>query len=264
MLDRSIPDKSSIAKTTTTFDKVYSFYTSELVYNDEFKKQSNGVYFPVCKYTLNLDKLHEWLLEQEVTPELKEEVLNSVFNKDKQDVENVFKDVPLTTKFEKPSTPQPLGDCSWWSLPQTTVDNLLQYTGKPTWELEVYKNTDGTWGFDLPDLLTYNEKFIKGTELVLDTWYTQLYTTSGKYTNETPSPGEKMLVTVSSEYVPNSDTTLLYWEDDNTFNSKDTPSLLKPSYYFDTTQNMKLWLCQYLQFLFQSKPKTLWVTLNKV
>jgi hypothetical protein len=128
----------------------------------------------------------------------------------------------------------------------------------------VYKNKDGTWGFDLPQLLTYNEKFVNGTEKVFDTWYSQLYYESGKYTNGSPSPGEKLLVTVSSEYVKDSDTTLLYWEDDDMLSTKDTPSMLKPSYYYDTKLDTKLWLCQYLQFLFQEKPKILWVTLKKM
>jgi hypothetical protein len=161
-------------------------------------------------------------------------------------------------------TPEPLGDCSWWSLPKTTVDQLLEKTGSPTWTLEVYKNKDGTWGFDLPDLLTKNEKFVNGTQDVLDSWYSQLYYESGKYTDGKPSPGEKLLVTVSSEYLKNSSTTLLYWEDDDTYSSKDTPSLLKPSWYFDTTQGSKLWLCQYLQFLFKDKPQTLWVKFQKM
>jgi hypothetical protein len=264
VLAKGIPDKSFSVKTNSIFDKVYSFYSSELVYNDEFKQQSNGVYFPVCKYTLDYDKLHEWLLDQDYDPELYNKVLDSVFNKDKLKVQEILEDVIETNKSNTPSVPESLSDCSWWSLPQSTVDQLLEKTGQTSWTLEVYKNKDGTWGFDLPDLLTKNEKFVNGTQDVLDSWYSQLYYESGKYTNGKPSPGEKLLVTVSSEYFQDSNTTLLYWEDDNTYGSKDSPSLLKPSWYFDTTQGSKLWLCQYLQFLFKEKPPTLWVKLEKM
>ena len=222
----------------------------------------NQVYFPVCKYTLNEDKLYYWLVQQDLTPELCDYVLDSVFNKDKPQVKELLTQLVDESKWGV--TPEPLGDCSWWSLPQTTVDQLLEKTGSTSWTLEVYKNTDGTWGFDLPDLLTKNEKFVNGTQDVLDSWYSQLYYESGKYTNGKPSPGEKLLVTVSSEYLKDSDTTLLYWEDDDTFGLKDSPSLLKPSWYFDTTQGSKLWLCQYLQFLFKDKPQTLWVKLSKM
>ena len=192
-------------------------------------------------------------------------MLESVFNKDKETVKQLLEDVVQTKEFEQPSTPEPLSDCSWWSLPKSTVLDLLQFTGQTSWELTVYKNFDGTWGFDLPNLLTYNEKFVNGTEKVLDNWYKETYLKEGNYTDyDEPEPGEKLSVTVSSVFVPDSTTTLVYWSDDESLSDPGQTSLEKPSYYFDTKQGQKVWLCQYLQFLFQSKPEVLWVTVKPV
>lgn len=247
------------------FDQVFKFYSSELVYLQPNSTKPTECYFPICKYTLDTDSLYEWLCDQEESPVLYEKVLDSVFNKDKEKVKQLIEDVSKTKEFEKPSYPfEQLSDCSWWSLPKSTVQQLLQYTGKTSWTLSVYKNSDGTWGFDIPELLTKNEKFINGTEKVLDQWYLYTYGTEGQWDeNDQPIPGEKLTVTISSEFIPNSTTTLLYWEDDNTFSKKGEGSLDKPSYYFDTKIGLKLWLCQYLQFLFQSKPETLWVNVTK-
>ena len=220
----------------------------------------------MCKYTLDYDKLYDWLCDQPGSQLFYDEVLDSVFNKDKPKVKELLSDVLKTQEFEQSYTtsyPQ-LGDCSWWSLPKSTVQNLLQYTGKDTWTLEVYKNYDGTWGFDLPELLTKNEKFVNGTQYVLDQWYLLLNgTTQGNYdVDGTPLSGEKLLVTLSSKYFPDSTTQLVYWQDDDKYSYPGQTSIEKPSYYFDTKLGLKLWLCQYLQFLFQCKPPTLWVNVE--
>ena len=244
---------------------MYKFYSSELVYNQPKSQGPTECYYPVCKYTLDYDKLYDWLCDQPGSYLFYEEVLDSVFNKDKPKVKELLKSVQTTQVFDLSysSSFSQLGDCSWWSLPKSTVQHLLQYTGKDTWTLEVYKNYDGTWGFDLPELLTKNEKFVNGTQHVLDLWYLQLNGTQGHYdVDGTPLFGEKLLVTLSSKYFPNSTTQLVYWQDDDKSSYPGQTSIEKPSYYFDTQLGEKLWLCQYLQFLFHEKPPTLWVNVS--
>jgi hypothetical protein len=68
------------------FDQVHQFYSSELIYYTEFMPKAddlNQVYFPYCKYTLDVDGLAAWLKQQQLTDELLAEVKNALFNKDK-------------------------------------------------------------------------------------------------------------------------------------------------------------------------------------
>lgn len=69
--------------------EVKSFYTDELIYFTEFMPKPgdyNQVYFPYCKYTLDLDGLIAWLKSDEVTDEQLEWLDFTLFNKDKQPV----------------------------------------------------------------------------------------------------------------------------------------------------------------------------------
>jgi hypothetical protein len=74
------------------FDKVYSFYTHDLIYHEEFMPKSgdlNQVYYPYCKHTLNKDAFLDWFNAQDQTPEFVEKVKDSLFNKDLKEVFNV-------------------------------------------------------------------------------------------------------------------------------------------------------------------------------
>lgn len=68
------------------FNKVHSFYSSELIYYTQFMPKPgdiNQCYFPFCKYTLDKDGLLAWIATQEVTPEFISFLDNALFNKDK-------------------------------------------------------------------------------------------------------------------------------------------------------------------------------------
>jgi hypothetical protein len=147
--------------------------------------------------------------------------------------------------------------CSWWMLPSSVQQWLKQFTGNHSWKLLVYKNSDDTWGFDLPYLLTFNEKFVNGTEKCFDWWYEQL---SGK----SPDVSSKLEVVVSSKELPNPTTTLTFVGDDDfeKFFTSDLKSSDLPSYYLDQGSGHCVWLCQYLQFLFQEKPQKLYMTMD--
>ena len=150
--------------------------------------------------------------------------------------------------------------CTWWALSPSIQKNLQKLipSSKTSWSWKVYKNVDGSWGFNIPALLTFNEKFINGTELCLDEWYKTL---SGIQ----PEIGSKMSMEVSSKELNDATTSCTFLGDD------DFPSLFedgqqltsidKASYYIDDVNGLTLWLCQYLQFLFKEKPKKLWLKL---
>ena len=134
---------------------------------------------------------------------------------------------------------------------------LKKFTGSKSWTLLVYKNPDGTWGFDLPYLLTFNEKFVNGTEGDFDFWYEQL-------SGNKPDLSSQLYVTVSSKELDDPTTVLEFQGDDDfdSFFEKDLKSLDKASYYLDTVSGYTVWLCQYLQFLFQEKPNKLYLKMG--
>jgi hypothetical protein len=142
-------------------------------------------------------------------------------------------------------------------LPKGVQEGLKKFTGSKSWTLLVYKNPDGTWGFDLPYLLTFNEKFVNGTEQDFDWWYEQL-------SGNKPNLSSKLYVTVSSQEVENPTTTLEFVGDDDfeLFFDKTKKSQDLPSYYLDQGSGYCVWLCQYLQFLFQEKPSKLYLKMG--
>ena len=142
-------------------------------------------------------------------------------------------------------------------LPKSVQKFLEKYTGFDSWTFLCYKNTDGTWGFDIPYLLTFNEKFINGTETDLDLWYENL-------SGNKPDLTSKLFLTVSSKELEDTTTTCTLLGDDdfekNWDPNKESTDL--PSYYLDNKTGFTIWLCQYLQFLFKGKPETLYLKLG--
>jgi hypothetical protein len=142
-------------------------------------------------------------------------------------------------------------------LPPSIQKFLTKFTGLTEWTFLCYKNTDGTWGFDIPYLLTFNEKFINGTEQDLDIWYEKL-------SGIKPDLKSKLYLTVSSKEIKDTTTTCTFIGDDD-FESYFNPSIESidtPSYYLDNKTGYTIWLCQYLQFLFKEKPQTLYLKLG--
>jgi hypothetical protein len=135
-------------------------------------------------------------------------------------------------------------------------ESLKKFTGSKTWQLTLYKNSDDTWGFNIPYLLTFNEKFINGTEKCLDYWFETLI-------GYTPVIGSKMSLFISSQEITDPTTTIQFIGDDDfeSFFNSDLKPIDKPSYYLDQKSGYTIWLCQYLQFLFQEKPQKMYLKL---
>ena len=140
-------------------------------------------------------------------------------------------------------------------LPKSIQKFLEKFTGFDSWTFLCYKNTDGTWGFDIPYLLTFNEKFINGTEKDLDLWYENL-------SGIEPDLKSKLYLTVSSKEIEGYTTTCTFIGDDDLTWTPTKKSIDLPSYYLDNKTGHTIWLCQYLQFLFKGKPKTLYLKLG--
>ena len=141
--------------------------------------------------------------------------------------------------------------CSWWSLPKSLQDSLQKQfcSGKSEWELMPYKNPDGSWGFDLPKLLTINEKLIGGTDLCMDYYWEKL-------NGSKPQPGDQLKMLCSSNPLEDGNCELSFQGDDD----------LDPqsSYYLDKESGILCWLCPYLTFLFGGKPEKLYLKLSNL
>ena len=83
--DPSIVNLTNLPTMKNIFDQVHAFYSSELIYYEQFMPKPgdiNQVYFPYCKYTLDVDGFTDWLKQQQLTDELLAQVKNALFNKD--------------------------------------------------------------------------------------------------------------------------------------------------------------------------------------
>ena len=83
--DPSIVNLTNLPTMKNIFDQVHAFYSSELIYHDQFMPKPgdlNQVYFPYCKYTLDVEGFTSWLNQQEQTPQFISEVKEALFVKD--------------------------------------------------------------------------------------------------------------------------------------------------------------------------------------
>jgi hypothetical protein len=145
--------------------------------------------------------------------------------------------------------------CTWWALPKSIQKQLQKLTfGIQKWTFKCYKNADGSWGFNIPYLLTFNEKFINGTDKDLDWWFKHL-------NSKDAVTGDKIKMTISSEPLKDYTTVIEYLGDDN-WGQDYSDSMLWASFYVDKTNDNTIWLCQYLQFLFGSKPPVMYLKLK--
>ncbi len=139
--------------------------------------------------------------------------------------------------------------CSWWTLPESyqkfIEDNIIPK--QDTWTLECFKSEqDGIWHFDLPEFLTFKESLCNGTEKCLDYWFETL---TGGYT---PIKGEQITLTISDKKFDGYTTIISHSHGDEEWDNE-------ANYYIDNSSGIQLWLCPYLQSLFKSLPKTLWL-----
>lgn len=138
--------------------------------------------------------------------------------------------------------------CTYWSLPE--AERLAVDASVPdqdTWVLDIRRNTDGTWEFDLPEFKTFSELFVGNTEKVLDMHYNAM--------SETPADKySTMKLTVSSEPLENHTTLCKF--------VSPCPSFSGASIYLDDVFLEEVWLCPYVQTLFKSVPKKLYLIME--
>ena len=135
--------------------------------------------------------------------------------------------------------------CSYWSL--TEEEQLAVAASVPdqdTWVLDVRRNKDGTWEFDLPEFRTYSELLVGGTEQCLDFHYNNLSETAA-------DEHSTIKLTVSRNPLENETTSCIFEKPDKQFAGA--------SFYLDLGAKQQMWLCPYLSVLFKSAPPTLYV-----
>ena len=114
--------------------------------------------------------------------------------------------------------------------------------------MPVYKSTDNKdWYMDIPMLMTWKESLTGGTETCLDWWYEKL-------SGEKPTPDSKMKLTLSKYPMEGCTTELDYIGDDKYWSQS--------SWYEDKTSGSSCWLCPYLPWLMDGKPKKMYVTME--
>lgn len=136
--------------------------------------------------------------------------------------------------------------CTWWLLPKAAT-KLLKPLTKLTdkYSLTLYKcEGEGDWYFDVPYLLTWKESLCGGTEKVLDTWFEKL-------SGSTPTSSSKLKCLLSPKPLKGYTTKLTYYGNDKCWSES--------SYYLDETTDLLCWFCPYLPWLFDGKPKELYV-----
>lgn len=140
------------------------------------------------------------------------------------------------------------GSCTYWSLPESERQAInATVPDQDTWVLDVRRNPDGTWEFDLPQFKTFSELFVGNTEKVLDMHYNKM--------SETPADQySTMRLTVSSEPLPKHTTTCKF--------ISPCPDFSGASIYLDDVFLEEVWLCPYVQTLFKYVPKKLHILME--
>lgn len=139
---------------------------------------------------------------------------------------------------------------TWWDLSKASQALIAKAVPtKNTWTLIIKRHSNQEWIFSLPQFLTFNETLCGGTEHAIDYWYTEI-------TGENPEVGDRLSMTVTTDR-PDGFTTALTLKEE-------CPQYASSHFYFDTISDYTIWLCPYLQVLFKSVPKTLWVTFKTV
>lgn len=152
----------------------------------------------------------------------------------------------MTATLTAPSAPT-----TFWQLPeidqQDIVDSIPEQN---TWVLNVIRNDQGFWYFDLPEYGIYNELLVGGTEKALDWHYLNL---CGKQYDQYALEDAEMELVVSSKPIADCTTELqLMCFDKEVFNA---------AYYKDQHNNITCWLCPMLAYLFKDIPATLYLDL---
>jgi len=116
-----------------------------------------------------------------------------------------------------------------------------------------YRLQDGSWAFDHDHNNTIGEGLINGTDKVLDAYFVEL-------NGESPVPGDKLKVTVST--IP------LFFSDSTAEQSIKTAldwAVMdhKGSTYTDRRTQREVWLCPWLQGYFGFVPKSLYVVVSR-
>ncbi len=138
-----------------------------------------------------------------------------------------------------------------WSLSEEDQQYIADSIPKQdTWVLNVVRNSQGFWYFDLPEYDIYNELFVGGTELSLDWHYLDLCLAQGL---EIDLESAQLEMVVSSRPIDDCTTTLSLMCFD-----KEEPNA---SYYKDMRSDITCWLCPMLYYMFKEVPGTLYLDL---
>ena len=152
----------------------------------------------------------------------------------------------MTATLTAPSAPT-----TFWELPTPNQQAIVDLIPKQdTWVLNVIRNSQGFWYFDLPEYGIFNELLVGGTEKALDWHYLNL---SGKQYDLYALEDAEIELVVSSLPLEDCTTELNLM----CFDSEEKDA----AYYKDTQNNITCWLCPMLSYMFKEIPATLYLDL---
>lgn len=140
---------------------------------------------------------------------------------------------------------------TFWALPEQAQEEIVDLLPKQdTWVLNVVRNDNGTWYFDLNQYGIYNELLVGGTELALDWHYLDL---TEKQYDQYALEGAELELVVSSKPIEGCTTTLHLM----CFDAEES----KAAFYKDSKSSISCWLCPMLYYMFKEVPGTLYLDL---
>lgn len=145
-------------------------------------------------------------------------------------------------------TKELIENTSFWSLPEE-VRQLVKDSApdQDAWTFEMKRRDDGYWEFDFPELKTYGELMVGGTEKIFDTYYTQ-------QSDVEPDEWSTMTVVVSRVPFDGQITSFTKTGDDRHMEGA--------SYYRDDISQEVGWLCPWLLNLWDPSPDKLYFSIE--
>ena len=136
----------------------------------------------------------------------------------------------------------------WWVLSdEKQAEILATRPEKDEWTFIATRVSDAAWSIDVPEMETYGELLVSGTNEALDEHYLEIVGVDAV-------DGDQLVITCSTKAIPNSTTAFHLLRKDSTWDGA--------GYYQDAVLGSEAWLCPFPLALWGYQPKDIYIKLT--
>ena len=152
--------------------------------------------------------------------------------------------MPMTQTTNE-QTVKPTG---WWAIPERRQQELLAMRpDKDEWTFVATRVSDAAWSIDVPEMETYGELLVGGTNEALDEHYLEIVGVDAV-------DGDQLVVTCSTKAISDMTTAFHLLRKDKAWEGA--------GYYQDAVLGQEAWVCPFPIALWGYQPKTIHIRLT--